>query len=468
MDMPLAEIDVVFVVELITCGAHAIAQVGREIIVLLTALTLMSFAPEARAQWLDVVATNDKPAYLLESDYYAYAETETLPLLPPPGETAQTPPAEDSQQAAQTPETSPPDPPKAKEEKKKEEIPAFAKALAPLIKDDEKITFVPGVRIQPRYNYDDNVDNNDFFINRFRLKGSGDAYGIAKYAVELKIDGTGRFEASPSAQVENAWLDFPIHKDHLYLRAGLYDIPFSRDALTSDSKLLFMDRSLIKDAITGIGEADNTIGVMLHGRPYCGHMEWDIGVFDNVFFEKVGAAGTRESDELMPAGRVAFCLLDPAKALDGYADYKASYIGEGHRLDIGLNAAHLGEAIDGLVEFNNVSAAGVDLFYNSGPYVFQTEYDWYFEDIDGAANINGEGWYAQAGYLIGELCCNPLEAAIRYQTLDPDISEKLRWTSVGLNYYIRDHNLKIQTDYTFRDGGLLDEDVFAVQLQLDF
>ena len=50
----------------------------------------------------------------------------------------------------------------------------------------------------------------------------------------------------------------------------------------------------------------------------------------------------------MPAGRIAFCLLDPAEALDAYADYRASYIGEGQRLDIGLNAAHLGQAFDGL------------------------------------------------------------------------------------------------------------------------
>ena len=48
------------------------------------------------------------------------------------------------------------------------------------------------------------------------------------------------------------------------------------------------------------------------------------------------------------------------------------------------------------------------------------------------------------------------------------------WTSVGFNFYIRQHNLKIQTDYTFRQGDsgtlftIMQEDVFEVQLQLDF
>lgn len=43
------------------------------------------------------------------------------------------------------------------------------------------------------------------------------------------------------------------------------------------------------------------------------------------------------------------------------------------------------------------------------------------------------------------------ELAARYQELDPDTNvygNRLRWTSVGFNPYIREHNLKIQTDYT--------------------
>ena len=61
-------------------------------------------------------------------------------------------------------------------------------------------------------------------------------------------------------------MNFNVAKN-VNLRAGLYDFVFSRDALTSDSKLLLMDRSLIKDALTVLGFADNTVGVLVHGRP---------------------------------------------------------------------------------------------------------------------------------------------------------------------------------------------------------
>ena len=225
-----------------------------------------------------------------------------------------------------------------KEEEKKPVIPDLAKGIL-IATNDGDLTFKPGVRIQPRYMYDSGNSNNDFFIRRFRLKGAGSAYGVAKYGVELKIDNEGRFAVSPTARVENAWLDFPVADDQAFLRAGLYDIPFSRNALTSDSKLLFMDRTLIKEQLTAVGMADNTIGLMLHGRPYCGQFEYAFGIFDNDQFERFGLAGTKESDQLMPAGRVVWNVLDPMKPPEGYADYYESYLGKGQRLELGANAA---------------------------------------------------------------------------------------------------------------------------------
>ena len=427
---------------------------------LLAVLGVLLSTRSGYAQGYDVTFDEvDFPSVLplpIENDDSS-AESETGPALEAPE------PADPVEEGAALPdltadESAPDGEPK---------MPEYAKALMPLTSDRGDITFSPGLRIQPRYSFDGNNNNNDFMIQRFRLKAGGKAYDLAKYYLELKIDGTGRFEASPSAQVENAWLDFPLVEDEVYLRAGLYDIPFSRDALTSDSKLLFMDRSLIKDALTGIGDADNTIGLMLHGRPYCGRFEYAVGIFDNVFFEKVGPAGTRDSKELMPAGRVAVCLLDPATALDGYGDYWASYIGQGHRLDLGLNAGRLGHSFDGPLKLDHESAVGADLFFNSGPYVFQSEFDWFVEDLVGVSDIDGNGWYAQGGYLLSY--DHPVELAARYQVLDSDLlADTLRWTSLGLNFYIRDHNLKIQTDYTFRDGGIFDDDLYQIQLQLDF
>jgi hypothetical protein len=383
------------------------------------------------------------------------------------------------------------------EDKKKEEKKPLIADMAKLIliaQNEGDLTFKPGLRIQPRYMHDDGNGNNDFFIRRFRLKGSGSAYGLAKYGVEMKIDNEGRYGVSPAARAENAWLDFPTCDDWAYLRAGLYDLPFSRDALTSDSKLLFMDRTLIKEQLTAVGMADNTFGLMLHGRPHCGQFEYAFGIFDNDQFERTAGfpeqpfpAGSRESDELMPAGRLVWNLWDPMTPPDGYADYMESYIGKGQRLEIGTNFAHLGDAvIHGAPDVTrDLTAWGVDLFANSGHYTFQAEYDMIIENIAGGADVISDGWYAQFGYLFNP--ADPCtEFAVRYENLAPivgsqlnDLGEELNWVRVGFNFYFREHNLKVQTDYCFRSdtdltaalpGGLgfFDEDVFEVQLQLDF
>ena len=153
------------------------------------------------------------------------------------------------------------------------------------------ITFTPGLRLQPRYEYNNIDKNNDFFIARVRLKGKGKVFDLASYFFEVKIDNVGRFNKTASAQVENAWINFPLIQD-VDLRAGLYDMVFSRNALTSDSKLLLIDRSLIKDALTVLGIADNTVGVLAHGRPLDGHLSYGFGIFDNLGFEIEGVDST--------------------------------------------------------------------------------------------------------------------------------------------------------------------------------
>jgi hypothetical protein len=197
-------------------------------------------------------------------------------------------------------------------------------------------------------------------------------------------------------------------------------------------------------------------------------------LFDDFAFEQRDPLFPRQTDQLMPAFRLGAALLDPYQALDGYADYKASYLGQSTRLDVGINAAHLGDVVDGPV-FLDLAGVGADVFAASGHYTFQAEIDYFVENIAFLSDSSGYGYYVQGGYLFDP--CDPcLEFAVRYQMLDSDLQpDVFRWTSVGFNWYIRDHNMKIQTDYTFRNGGPLDlngrpldENIFALQFQLDF
>ena len=139
-------------------------------------------------------------------------------------------------------------------------------------------------------------------------------------------------------------------------------------------------------------------------------------------------------------------------------------------MTISANGAYLSKAEIGSSEFH-LYAYGVDLFFNNGPLVIEAEYDAYLEDITNntGRNIDGSGYYIQGGYLI----LPKLELALRYQELEPDKNvelNKLMWTSVGLNYYVKGHNLKVQAEYIFKseEGEEIDNNLFQIQLQYDF
>ncbi|MCB9295629.1 MAG: porin [Lewinellaceae bacterium] len=342
------------------------------------------------------------------------------------------------------------------------------------------LTFVPGVRMQVRYEYNDVDENNDFYIKRMRFKGKGNIFDVANYNFEIKVDNTGKYNQAPRALLEHAWFTVPIVDELVTFRLGIEDDVFSRNALTSDSKLLFMDRSRIKDALTALGVTDNTIGALIYGRPFGGHLTYSTGIFDNLGFNQAGGEGVlaRKSQGAMTVARVAADLLDPADPKGSYDDYRSSYIGEGKHLTIGANVANIVKTELGDDVFN-LFAWGVDAFFNYGPFSLEAEYDEYREHFtktvgEPIADINGDGFYVQGAYLV----LPKLELALRYQELDQDndlahdiMGGREMWTSIGANYYIRGHTFKVQAEYTFKREEKqkeIDNDVLQVQMQLSF
>ena len=173
----------------------------------------------------------------------------------------------------------------------------------------------------------------------------------------------------------------------------------------------------------------------------------------------------------MPAARFVVNLLDPAPA-GGYGDYRGSYLDEGRRLAIGVNTAYTPDARDALNNKFDLYGWGTDLFLGIGPYTLQAEYVWFRQDMQTAPNTTKQGGYVQGGYKLEWLAdvlpsgwrLPLIELAARYQDVDDD-GNRSRSTSLGLNVYIRGHNLKIQSDYSFKND---DADEFQLQLQLDF
>ena len=100
-----------------------------------------------------------------------------------------------------------------------------------------------------------------------------------------------------------------------------------------------------------------------------------------------------------------------------------------------------------------------DVRYESGPFLVQAEY-LRARDIgkDGADAVTGHGFYVAAGYTIKKTPLplhGDLQPVVRAGYLDQDTSQDIAMTGadelvhydVGLNYYLRGHEMKLQALY---------------------
>jgi hypothetical protein len=107
----------------------------------------------------------------------------------------------------------------------------------------------------------------------------------------------------------------------------------------------------------------------------------------------------------------------------------------------------------------------VDLRYDHGPILFQAEYI-YARDINvtDGPSFNGQGFYAAAGYTFFEM----LQPIFRIGYLDPNtgVDNNHMWEyNIGLNYYIRKHESKLQLNYShFPNSRFENELILAAQV----
>lgn len=319
-----------------------------------------------------------------------------------------------------------------------------------------------GLRSQWKYEYRDSTGNNDFMLRRNRLKMEGSLLPGTKFKLEGKLDDVGRDGHTQRAVMEDVSLFLNCPRPDHTIRIGLYDAPLSRDTLTSDHRLLLMDRSDLSDGFTSEGLSDNTIGVQLSGYP-TDHLEYHLGLYDSEMWGHV-------TTQLMPMGRVVLQLLDSERG-----EYDATYPEGGKNfINLGASAGYLGGITGGPGE-RNLLGYETDLFVAlECGFIFQAEYGRIDRDFDGGAPSSiSEGWYVQTGYRLPcPVWCNTLEFAYRYQEYDPDLlvfGDLDRKNSIGMNYYWIGHTMKLQSDYTHIDHqGAGSDDVFQVQFQIDF
>lgn len=331
-----------------------------------------------------------------------------------------------------------------------------------------------GLRMQPRMVYsripvpgirEGEEWQRDFLIRRARIKVSGKMLS-AVYSLEWRLDATGLISGlvltSPIAGVENAWLQWPLAGPGLEIRAGLYDQPFSRDRLTSDSKQLAVDRSLVSGVPAALGLADNAIGLDLRGKFEGGRYQYAVGVFDNRTIQ-----GPFQ-DMPMFVGRLDFNFGSSKNV------YRDAHFGSDSWYSLGLNGSYQASIQDSTGADDGLNAAVgadgmIDVPAGPGRLLAKAEVNHiHTEAVQGGTKRDTMAWMVGAGYLFLNQRLQPI---VRFDQVHPDEAEGKGITAIthlGLNYYQRGHNLKVQADVGFLSstGEPLDE--FRLQTQIDF
>ncbi|MBX7084534.1 MAG: hypothetical protein K1X88_35340 [Nannocystaceae bacterium] len=302
-----------------------------------------------------------------------------------------------------------------------------------------------------------------FELRRLRVVFWGNVFGEhAKYFFQLALaprelqlrDGT--LHSHPAWDV---YMSFDRLRD-LTLRVGMYRPQYSRERLIQDINPLLVDRSLANAEFN----LDRDIGFDLRSEDFLGlgRLRYYAGVFMGE-----GRNAERFSDSgLLYTGRIDILPLGL------FDDYDSADLARGKRFRMSLGAAYaymdrahndkgvLGDrpADGGTTDMHNATADAVIKFrglYVEGGYLWRrgkrrpgSAVNDAGVPIPTAAARNGEGWFAQLGFLLPRTYLEPTFRVSQVLGLGPgtalgDGGE----LGGGLNYYFAGHNLKLQGDY---------------------
>jgi hypothetical protein len=218
-------------------------------------------------------------------------------------------------------------------------------------------------------------------------------------------------------------------------------------------------------------------GVTAWGNLLDGKLGYSIGVFEGTTFGigsltqgQARAAGIKNSDNMMVAGRLQF---DFWEAEPGYYG-TGNYLGSKDILAIGVAARSQKEGVLTLAGTGDYSSYNVDFLLEkklagSGAYSLEAAY--YNYDTGGLIRSEqGKAWSAGAAYIFDQaMGWGRLQPFLRYQKFSPDTNIETRQLDAGVNYIIEGYNAQVSAVYSrTKVTAIPDQSRFVVGLQLQY
>lgn len=311
------------------------------------------------------------------------------------------------------------------------------------------INYYDSEGLDAAYNQD-HVHNTGFNIPYAVLGFTGRAFGFITYNLSINA------AASGGALLQQAWADMKL-RDEFGIKVGKFKTPFTHATLTTLGETLFptlpvsltapviMPHSL--NAVTPSMMTGFDLGVEIHGLVK-NKWGYEVGIFNGTGAATNSATKTFSDDWHIPS------LLYAARFTFQPKGVMPATQGNPNQLD--LDKLLVGVSASMNVESENESTndfrAGLELawmhnrLYLAGEAYYMHVGFTKRQKID--ESFNYMGGYVQAGYFVTDR----LQPALRYDFLDRNGLDKggfLNMPAVGLNYYFKGVNLKLQAMYRY-------------------
>jgi len=286
-----------------------------------------------------------------------------------------------------------------------------------------------------------------FLLRRTRLNATGKYKEDFDFRVELDLTGSLSAATGLRAQLTDGYLTW-THYGFANVRIGQFKTPFGYEQLYGDPRLLTAERSLANDRLT----LSRQLGVQVAGDFLDKRLSYAVGTFNGNGVNNSG----NDNNKFLWVGRLSGL---PWKSQSGSWGLGVnSFSSEDTALslpDLNFDSTPATADKDNLFTGKR-NGFGVDSQIEAGPFSLWVEYlKVRFEPTNArpSARFDADGGYVQGGLFVVP---KKLQVVLKYETFDPnrDISNNdVSTDTVGLNYYIKGHDLKMMLDYLRIDLG---------------
>ena len=247
------------------------------------------------------------------------------------------------------------------------------------------------------------VPDNQFLLRRARLTAEPQITEILSVAIEIDV---GKSKIS----TKDAFIEYKYSRA-LRIILGQHKIPFSRERLTSSSKILFIERSTMNDVFEDHLWLGRDIGLSMNGRIISSEV-FDVNYFIGAYNGTGGAVEYNNAKQYVQ--RLTF---DISK-----------------RFSIGVNSSQRTDSITAKV----LTAHGADISYKGKNIIFETEL------LYGNRTLSDRmvGGYVQLYHRISRF-----EWGVRFEKLREDVHTSISRSSItgGMGIHVNE-NLRLRTN----------------------